>query len=98
MSLITLMGAHAAWGDLPLLDNADLSIEPGERVGLIGRNGTGKSTLLSILAGKVLLDDGELRVQDGLRVHYVEQEPELPASDTFEQSLILRGGIDQLEA
>ena len=51
MPLITLMNAHAAWGDLPLLDDADLSIEPGERVGLIGRNGTGKSTLLSILAG-----------------------------------------------
>ena len=41
MPLITLMNAHAAWGDLPLLDDADLSIEPGERVGLIGRNGTG---------------------------------------------------------
>ena len=42
MPLITLMNAHAAWGDLPLLDDADLSIEPGERVGLIGRNGTAK--------------------------------------------------------
>ena len=61
MPLITLMNAHAAWGDLPLLDDADLSIEPGERVGLIGRNGTGKSTLLSILAGHTHLDDGELR-------------------------------------
>ena len=51
MPLITLMNAHAAWGDLPLLDDADLSIEPGERVGLIGRNGTGKSTLLRAIAG-----------------------------------------------
>ena len=97
MSLITLMGAHAAWGDLPLLDNADLSIETGERVGLIGRNGTGKSTLLSILAGAIQLDDGELRIQDGLRIHYVEQEPLLPDADTFENSLIIRGGIHQLE-
>ena len=97
MSLITLMGAHSAWGDLPLLDNADLSIEAGERVGLIGRNGTGKSTLLSILAGTTQLDDGELRILDGLRIHYVEQEPALPAADTFENSLIIRGGIHLLD-
>lgn len=97
MPLITLMGAHAAWGDLPLLDNADLSLEAGERVGLIGRNGTGKSTLLSILAAQTQLDDGERRVQDGLRIHYVEQEPLLPAADTFEESLILRGKINAIE-
>lgn len=97
MPLITLMGAHAAWGDLPLLDNANFSLEPGERVGLIGRNGTGKSTLLSILANLTQLDDGERRVLDGLRIHYVEQEPFLPQAETFEKSLILRGRIDSLE-
>ena len=58
MALITLSDAHLAYGDLPLLDEAALSIEPGERVGLIGRNGTGKSSLLSVLAGKQLLEDG----------------------------------------
>ncbi len=97
MALITLMGAHAAWGDLPLLDNADLSIDPGERVGLIGRNGTGKSTLLSILAGKTQLDDGECRVSDGLRIRYIEQEPLLPEAPTIEESLIIRGKIRETE-
>ena len=97
MPLITLMTAHAAWGDLPLLDDADLSIEPGERVGLLGRNGTGKSTLLSILAGHTHLDDGELRVQDGLRVLYVEQEPVLPEAANVKESLILRGKLDKIE-
>lgn len=97
MPLINLMKAHAAWGDLPLLDDADLSIDSGERVGLIGRNGTGKSTLLSILAGHTHLDDGELRVQDGLRILYVEQEPILPQAANIKESLIARGGLDKID-
>ena len=97
MPLITLMNAHAAWGDLPLLDDADLSIEPGERVGLIGRNGTGKSTLLSILAGHTHLDDGELRVQDGLRVLYVEQEPSCLRQPMSRKASVLRGKLDKIE-
>lgn len=97
MPLITLMKAHAAWGDLPLLDDADLSIDSGERVGLIGRNGTGKSTLLSILAGHTHLDDGELRVQDGLRILYVEQEPVLPQAVNIKESLIARGKLDKID-
>lgn len=51
MSFVTMMEGHLAWGDKPLLDNADLAVEPGQRIGLIGRNGTGKSSLLKVLAG-----------------------------------------------
>lgn len=95
MALITLIDAHLAYGDLPLLDEANISIEPGERVGLIGRNGTGKSSLLSVLAGKTMLDDGQLQRMDGLTIHYVEQEPQLPDAPTLKESLILRGKLDE---
>lgn len=95
MALITLIDAHLAYGDLPLLDEANISIEPGERVGLIGRNGTGKSSLLSVLAGKTMLDDGQLQRMDGLTIHYVEQEPQLPDASTLKESLILRGKLDE---
>lgn len=95
MALITLIDAHLAYGDLPLLDEANISIEPGERVGLIGRNGTGKSSLLSVLAGKTMLDDGQLQRMDGLTIHYVEQEPLLPDAPTLKESLILRGKLDE---
>jgi ABC transport system ATP-binding/permease protein len=91
MSLMTLLNAHMAFGDQPLLDDAQLTIEAGERLGLIGRNGTGKSTLLSILAGRVFLDDGQVQRREGLRLSLVEQEPELPAADTLLASLVLRG-------
>ena len=67
----------------------------GERVGLIGRNGTGKSSLLSVLAGKTMLDDGQLQRMDGLTIHYVEQEPQLPDAPTLKESLILRGKLDE---
>ena len=95
MALITLIDAHLAYGDLLLLDEANISIEPGERVGLIGRNGTGKSSLLSVLAGKTMLDDGQLQRMDGLTIHYVEQEPQLPDAPTLKESLILRGKLDE---
>lgn len=95
MALITLIDAHLAYGDLSLLDEANISIEPGERVGLIGCNGTGKSSLLSVLAGKTMLDDGQLQRMDGLTIHYVEQEPQLPDAPTLKESLILRGKLDE---
>ena len=68
MSLITLLNAHIAFGERPLLDGAQLTVQVGERLGLIGRNGTGKSTLLGVLAGEIRLDDGELRLlSEGIR-------------------------------
>jgi ATP-binding cassette subfamily F protein uup len=75
MPLLTLADAELAFGELPLLDRAAFAMEAGERIGLIGRNGTGKSSLLGIIAGKVALDDGELRRNSGLRIAFVPQEP-----------------------
>jgi ATP-binding cassette subfamily F protein uup len=85
MSLITLQNAQLAFGHVALLDHAEFSLEAAERVGLIGRNGAGKSSLLRILGGLEKPDDGDLRVQQGLRVTYVAQEPQLDsAASVFE--------------
>jgi ATP-binding cassette subfamily F protein uup len=78
MALLTLADAELAYGDLPLLERASFALEDRERIGLIGRNGTGKSSLLGVLAGAVALDDGELKKRDGLRVVLVPQEPAFP--------------------
>jgi len=83
--LLTLADAELHYGDLPLLDRAALAVEAGERIGLIGRNGTGKSSLLGVLAGTVALDDGELKKMDGLRIVRVEQEPAVPESSGVEK-------------
>ena len=77
MALITLQSAQLAFGDVLLLDRTSLSIETSERIGLIGRNGTGKSSLLKILAGKEQLDDGVAQFQQNLNLAYVAQEPVL---------------------
>jgi ATP-binding cassette subfamily F protein uup len=76
MAVISLSNAQLAFGHVPLLDHAEFSLEAGERVGLIGRNGTGKSSLLKVIAGVAKLDDGLLVMQQGLRIAYVEQEPQ----------------------
>ena len=79
MALITLLDAQLAFGHVPLLDHADFSLESQERVGLIGRNGAGKSSLLKILAGMERPDDGNLQMQGNTRIAYVAQEPLLDA-------------------
>src|SRR6202044_2923163 len=86
----TLLDAHLALGDRPLLDGARLALQSGERVGLIGRNGTGKSTLLRIIAGHGSLDEGERQAPEGLHLTLVEQEPELPAARSLRESLLER--------
>jgi ATP-binding cassette subfamily F protein uup len=75
MALIVLNDAKLAFGHVDLLANTQFSLESSERIGLIGRNGTGKSSLLKILAGLEKLDDGNLQYQQGLRMAYVAQEP-----------------------
>ena len=85
MSVISISNAQLAFGHVALLDNADFSLEAGERIGLIGRNGTGKSSLLKVIAGLAKLDDGLLSFQQGLRIAYVAQEPEFnPQASVFD--------------
>ncbi|MET0543504.1 MAG: ATP-binding cassette domain-containing protein [Variovorax sp.] len=80
MALITLLNAQLAFGHVALLDHADFSLQEGERIGLIGRNGAGKSSLLKILGGLETADDGTLQLQQGVRIAYVAQEPVLDAA------------------
>lgn len=75
MAVISLSSAQLAFGHVALLDHAEFSLESGERIGLIGRNGTGKSSLLKIISGRIKLDDGLLVMQQNLKIAYVEQEP-----------------------
>ncbi len=96
MSLVTLIDAELAYGLHPLLDRAAMTVQPGERIGLIGRNGTGKSSLLKVIAQQQPLDGGEVRRRDGLSVVLVEQESALPAAATLRESLAMRGGFDRI--
>ena len=93
MAVISLSNAQLAFGHVALLDRAEFSLEAGERIGLIGRNGTGKSSLLKVIAGLTKLDDGLLVLQQGLRIAYVEQEPQ------FDQETVIfdavAGGVAQ---
>ncbi|MGG5141576.1 MULTISPECIES: ATP-binding cassette domain-containing protein [Alcaligenes] len=76
-NLISLTDAQLAFGHHALLDHADLVIQSNERIGLIGRNGAGKSSLLKILDQRQAPDDGQVKRLGGLKVATVEQEPEL---------------------
>ena len=82
MALIVLNDAKLAFGHVDLLAGTQFSLESSERIGLIGRNGTGKSSLLKILAGLEKLDDGSLQYQQGLRMAYVAQEPIFDPAET----------------
>ena len=87
MALITLLDVSLAYGHVPLLDHAHFSLESRERVGLIGRNGTGKSSLLKILCGLEKPDDGKVLIQGGVRLAYVPQEPLLSNEHSIFESV-----------
>lgn len=80
MPLVNLQNLHIAFGHVALLDGVYFTLEKGERVCLIGRNGEGKSTLMKILSRQILADDGGVEIQDGCRVAYLTQEPEFDAN------------------
>jgi ABC transport system ATP-binding/permease protein len=95
--LLQLSQVSLAYGHVALLDHVDLVVEPGERIGLIGRNGTGKSSLLRIVEGLIRADDGTVWIAPGLRLASVPQEPAFPAGLTaFEAVAEGVGGARQL--
>ena len=96
MAVLSLSDAHLAFGHVALLDGASFSLESGERLGLIGRNGAGKSSLLKIVAGLEKPDDGLLQVTQGLRIRYVPQEPAFDeAASVFE---VVSEGVAEAKA
>lgn len=88
IALITLNGVHLAYGHHPLLDGADLTIQANERIGLIGRNGAGKSSLLRLLDGRNQPDDGAINIAGHVRVATVEQEHSLDEALTIEETVM----------
>ena len=82
MPLLTLESVSLAYGHVALLDHVDLALEAGDKVALIGRNGTGKTSLLRVVAGEIAPDDGVARRTPGLRLAYVPQEPRFAPGQT----------------
>lgn len=75
MALLTIHNAQLAFGDHPLLDRAEFALQENERVCLVGRNAAGKSTLMKVLAGDILLDDGKIQITQDVVVSRLEQDP-----------------------
>ncbi|PVV06567.1 MAG: ABC transporter ATP-binding protein [gamma proteobacterium symbiont of Ctena orbiculata] len=94
MPLITLRNLQLSYGDMPLLDQLDLTIEKGERIALLGRNGAGKSTLMRVIQGSVIADDGERVVGSGVGIaHLVQEVPETAIGSVFD---VVADGIGEL--
>jgi ATP-binding cassette subfamily F protein 3 len=93
MPLLTVRDLSKTAGDLEILREVRFDLEPGERVALIGRNGTGKTTLLRVLAGLVAPDQGQVRLARWARIAYLPQTPEGPSEATVLDH-VLTGALD----
>jgi ATP-binding cassette subfamily F protein uup len=96
MALVKFDGVSLAYGHVALLDRVDFQIEPGERVCLVGRNGAGKSTLMQIVRGSVQPDDGDVWLQQGLRVAFLAQE--VPADQAQTVFDVITAGLEGIGA
>jgi ATP-binding cassette subfamily F protein uup len=96
MPILTFHDVVLTLGHPPLLDGVSFTIEPGERLCLVGRNGAGKSTLLRMIAGEVFPDDGEIIRAQNLRVAHLAQE--VPASQTGSIFHVVAQGLGEVGA
>jgi len=94
MALIQLNKVSIAFGTHALLDKSDFQLDAGERVGLLGRNGEGKSTLMKLIAGEIQPDDGEIRKQSALKLAILEQAPSLSGDETIYDAVA--GGLGEV--
>ncbi len=94
MPLLTLTDISLAYGHHPLLDKVDFQVDAGERVCLLGRNGTGKSTLFRVITGEAEQDDGEIWRKDALRISHLLQE--VPADNTHTIYEVVAHGLGKL--
>jgi len=83
MPIVTVSNVQHSYGSNVVLDGATMAIEPGEKVGLVGRNGCGKTTLMKIMLGRLEPDAGQVQVQRGSRVGYLSQDPDLDREETL---------------
>ena len=83
MPLITLDNISLRFSEKVILDEINATIHKGDKIGLIGRNGEGKSTFLKLLAGLILADDGDLKIQNRTTISYLEQQPPVDNTDTL---------------
>ena len=94
MAIVTLKDLYHSFGSHPVLDQANLSIDKGERICLVGRNGTGKSTLLKLISGKMTPDDGEVIYSKGIRVGELRQDvPETLSGSVYD---VVADGVGEL--
>ena len=94
MSLLTISGVTLRMGGRVLLDRADLSLDAGRRIGLVGRNGAGKSTLLKAISGEIEVDGGEIRISATARMAYIRQEA--PSGESSLLDTVLEGDPERL--
>jgi len=83
MALLSLQNIYKAFGPQIVVEGVNLQIEDGEKIGLIGANGTGKSTILRIIAGSVEPDDGIVQARKGIAISHVQQDPDFSAHGTL---------------
>ena len=93
MALVSAQNLTIAFGGRPLLDGATLQIERGERIGLVGRNGEGKSTLLKIISGHITPDGGTVALESGVRVSFLPQDVPGDLPETVDE--VIAGGVPE---
>ena len=86
--ILSIRNLYLAFGNKQILNNAEMHVLENDRICLVGRNGSGKSTLLRILSGEIQPDKGEIFIQPGIKIHYLQQEPEIPEGMTAHDYLV----------